>query len=222
MQKKIIKRNVESTAFSHSNSHPVLQRVYRMRGVHSNTELERSLEHLIPYQTLLGIDQAVQCLANAVMQQEKILIVGDFDADGATSTAVAIRALRGMGAQHLDYLVPNRFAFGYGLTPELVEVAKTLNPAVIVTVDNGIANHPGVIAAKDHGIRVIITDHHLPAETLPPADAIVNPNQRGDSFPSKNLAGVGVIFYVMLALRRYLADQNWFSKNAIPEPTLSR
>jgi len=222
MKRKIIRRSIESPEAINSVVHPLLQRIYAARGVTSMAELERGLEHLSPYHQLLGIDEAVQCLATAIMQQQKILIVGDFDADGATSTAVAIRALKSFGAQSVQFLVPNRFAFGYGLTPELVQVAKQSSPDVIVTVDNGIANHAGVIAAKESNIKVVITDHHLPAETLPPADAIVNPNQPNDIFPSKNTAGVGVIFYVMLALRRYLLEQNWFTQQNLPEPNMSR
>jgi single-stranded-DNA-specific exonuclease len=222
MQKKIIRRTQEQLEFANPTLHPLLQRIYSARGVKAMPELERSLENLLPYETLLDIDKAVTCLADALQKQQNILIVGDFDADGATSTAVAIRALKSFGAKHVDFLVPNRFAFGYGLTPELVAVAKGLKPHLIITVDNGIANHAGVIAAKDLGMRVVITDHHLPANTLPPADAIVNPNRLDDLFPSKNLAGVGVIFYVMLALRRYLIDQNWFKENNLPEPMMAR
>lgn len=223
MKKKIIRRQFDNTEKNLSHGlHPLLQRIYHHRGVKSAHELEQNVEWLHPFQNLLGMDKAVACLANALEKQQKMLIVGDFDADGATSTAVAIRALRSFGAQHLDFLVPNRFAFGYGLTPELVAVAKDLNPAVIVTVDNGIANHAGVIAAKEFGIQVVITDHHLAGDTLPPADAIVNPNQPHDLFPSKNIAGVGVIFYVMLALRRHLIDKNWFQQQQIPEPNMSR
>ncbi len=221
--KKIIKRMAEPDALLFPHLPMVLQRIYSARGVKSHIELEQGLEHLLPYQSLLGIDQAVACLYEALQLQKTILIVGDFDVDGATSTAVAIRALRSFGAKNVSFLVPNRFAFGYGLTPELVQVAmKEFNPALIVTVDNGIANHAGVAAAKELGIQVIITDHHLAAEQLPLADAIVNPNQPHDLFPSKNLAGVGVIFYVMLALRRYLMDKQWFIQQAIPEPNMSR
>lgn len=222
MQKKIKRRNSDDFATFEKMLHPLLKRIYSTRGIKSDQELELSFEHLIPYQLLSGIDHAVSCLADALSRQENILIVGDFDADGATSTAVAIRALRSFGAKNINFLVPNRFAFGYGLTPELVQVAKELNPYVIVTVDNGIANHAGVFAAKQAGMRVVITDHHLPSEILPIADAIVNPNQMNDPFPSKNLAGVGVIFYVMLALRRYLLDQAWFEKQGIAEPNMSR
>jgi single-stranded-DNA-specific exonuclease len=223
MQKKIIQRNRNTTESFSPDLHTVLQRVYSARGIKSMRELEHGLNYLLPYQSLLNIDKAVACLFDALEKQKTILIVGDFDVDGATSTAVAIRALRSFGAKNVAFLVPNRFAFGYGLTPELVQVAvKEFNPALIVTVDNGIANHAGVIAAKEAGIQVIITDHHLAAETLPPADAIVNPNQPHDLFPSKNIAGVGVIFYLMLALRRYLVECQWFVEQAIPEPTMSR
>lgn len=222
MPKTIKRRNNDQENTFESTLHPLLKRIYTTRGIKSGAELELGLERLLPYQQLMGIDQAVACLADALTHQQRILIVGDFDADGATSSALAIRALRSFGAKHIDYLVPNRFAFGYGLTPELVDVAKEMNPAVIVTVDNGIANHAGVFAAKEAGIRVVITDHHLPSEILPVADAIVNPNQHHDTFPSKCMAGVGVIFYVMLALRRHLLGQNWFSEQSIPEPNMSR
>lgn len=223
MQKKIIRRNVEEIQlFSAEDLHPLLQRIYSARGMQSNAELERGLTQLLPYHDLLGIAKAVQCLTDTITKQKKILIVGDFDADGATSTAVAVRALRSFGAQQVEFLVPNRFAFGYGLTAELVEVAKKeFSPALIVTVDNGIANNAGVAAAKALGIKVLVTDHHLPGLMLPDADVIVNPNQPHDIFPSKNLAGVGVIFYVMLALRRHLSDSGWFAQQNITEPNMS-
>lgn len=220
MQKKIIRRNGDQP-FLQSELHPVLQRIYAQRGITHSNELERSLEGLLPYHDLLGMDEAVKLLTEALTQQQKILIVGDFDADGATSTALAMRALKSFGGKNVNFLVPNRFAFGYGLTPELVQVAKDLSPALIVTVDNGIANHAGVLVAKELGIKVIITDHHLPSHTLPMADAIVNPNQPNDQFPSKNLAGVGVIFYVMLALRRNLIEINWFEAQNIQTPTMA-
>jgi len=223
MTKKIIKRRTENSIAIEKPLHPLLHRIYSTRGISSMNELERGLEHLLPFHDLMGINEAVRLLFDAIKHQQKILIVGDFDADGATSTAVAIRALKELGATSVDYLVPNRFAFGYGLTPELVQVAKeNFAPDLIVTVDNGIANHAGVVASKKLGIKVIVTDHHLPADTLPDADAIVNPNQPGDSFASKHIAGVGVIFYVMLALRRYLSEQNWFCQKNIPEPNMSR
>lgn len=223
VQKKIIRREFEPTdAAPFHDLHPLLRRVYLTRQVQSAQELDRTLESLHPYHLLLNIDKAVHFLQEAVMQNQKILIVGDFDADGATSTAVAVRALKSFGAREVHFLVPNRFAYGYGLTPELVEAASAFAPDIIVTVDNGIANHAGVAAAKRLGIRVVITDHHLAAATLPDADAIVNPNQPGDTFPSKHLAGVGVIFYVMLALRRALVAANWFQEKGIPEPNMSR
>lgn len=187
--------------------HPVLQRVYAARGLSRPGDLELGLQALIPYSSIKGIDTAVQLLVPVVTQQKRLLIVGDFDVDGATSTALAIRALRLLGAQNLDYLVPNRFDFGYGLSPELVEVALTMKPDLIMTVDNGIASHDGVAAAQGAGIPVLVTDHHLAAATLPQADAIVNPNQPGCEFPSKAACGCTVVFYLMLALRAYLQQQ---------------
>ncbi len=223
MQKKIVRREYQEEATSPFDElHPLLRRVYAARRVQSLQELDNTFGKLIPFHLLLGIEEAVQLLARAVMQNQSILIVGDFDADGATSTAVAIRALRSFGAEQVSFLVPNRFAYGYGLTPELVAVAKDRAPDLIVTVDNGIANHAGVDAARALGIKVIVTDHHLAAPTLPMADAIVNPNQPKDPFPSKNLAGVGVIFYVMLALRRHLQNIGWFAEKSLPEPNMSR
>lgn len=223
MQKNIIRRaNPETISPALEALHPLLRRVYAMRQIASVEELDRELNSLHPYQALKGIDQAVDHLVQAVTEQRRILIVGDFDADGATSTAVAVRALRSFGAKDVQFLVPNRFAYGYGLTPELVAASKEYAPDYIVTVDNGIANHAGVDAAKALGINVIVTDHHLAASTLPEADAIVNPNQPGDEFPSKNLAGVGVIFYVMLALRRRLLSMGWFKQQHLPEPNMGR
>lgn len=223
MRKQIIRREYNQDAATALHAlHPILRRIYAARQITSTRELECSFEHLLPYHLLSGMDTAVALLAQAVKENQKILVVGDFDADGATSTAVAVRALRSFGASRVQFLVPNRFAFGYGLTPELVEAAREFAPDIIITVDNGIANHAGVEAAKALGIRVLITDHHLPAATLPAADAIVNPNQAGDAFPSKNLAGVGVIFYVMLALRRHLLDAGWFAQKHLPEPVMSK
>lgn len=202
--------------------HPVLQRVYLHRGICSSVETEKNLTALIPYHQLLHADHAADYLVEALQQQQRIIIIGDFDADGATSTALGVSALRAFGAKNVDFLVPSRFTFGYGLTPEIVAVAAEHQPQLIITVDNGIANHAGVDAAKALGIRVIITDHHLPGEELPHADVIVNPNQPGDNFPSKCLAGVGVIFYVMLALRGKLRSDNWFAENNIPEPNMAQ
>lgn len=196
----------------------VLQRVYAARGIKTEAQVDKRLQALIPFHSLTDIDKAVTRLEAALNAQQRILVIGDFDADGATSTALAVSALRAMGAAHVEFLVPNRFEFGYGLTPGIVEVAKRWQPQLIITVDNGIASFDGVEAANQAGIDVLITDHHLPAEQVPNACAIVNPNQVGDNFPSKSIAGVGVIFYVMLALRRRLSDVGWFNAQAIPEP----
>ncbi|MEH6565201.1 MAG: single-stranded-DNA-specific exonuclease RecJ [Halopseudomonas sp.] len=189
---------------------PLLTRLYAARGVQSGAELDRSLQALLPYQQLRGMETAVQVLQQALIKRQSILIVGDFDADGATASSVAVLALRALGAAQVDYLVPNRFEYGYGLTPEIVAVALERKPDVLVTVDNGISSIEGVAAAKAAGLQVVVTDHHLPGEHLPQADAIVNPSQPGCQFPSKAMAGVGVIFYVMLALRAALRDSGWF------------
>lgn len=202
--------------------HPVLARIYAARGIQHSREIERELADLLPYNQLLEIDQAVTCLHEALKEDKAILIIGDYDADGATSTALAVKALRAMGATRVDYLVPNRFTYGYGLTPALVELALTRNPQpdLLITVDNGVASLTGVAKAKSAGLKIIITDHHLPGETLPEADAMVNPNQPHDLFPSKCIAGVGVIFYVMLALRAHLRKINWFNERHLPEPNM--
>lgn len=223
MKKRILRRETPQwAAVDLAGKHPVLQRIYAARQVTSAADVEVEIKQLLPFHSLLGIQKAVSLLAEAIKQKKRIMIVGDFDADGATSTAVAVRSLRAFGAAHVEYLVPNRFAYGYGLTPELVAVAKMSRPDVLVTVDNGIANHAGVAAANAAGMQVIITDHHLAANVLPDAAVIVNPNQPGDPFPSKNLAGVGVIFYVMLALRRYLQEQGWFQAQLLPEPNMTQ
>ncbi|MEK7697841.1 MAG: single-stranded-DNA-specific exonuclease RecJ, partial [Pseudomonadota bacterium] len=169
---------------------------------------------------LFGMEQAVILLDRALREQRRILVVADFDADGATSCGVVVRALKLMGAQNVDYLVPNRFEYGYGLTPEIVALAMQKNPDLLITVDNGISSVEGVRAARGHGMQVLITDHHLPGAVLPEADAIVNPNQPGDSFPSKHLAGVGVAFYLMLALRTQLRLAGWFGGDRA-EPNLA-
>ena len=201
---------------------PVLQRIFAARGVVAEEQLDKRLQTLLPFSTLTDIDKATARLEKALSSQERILIIGDFDADGATSTALAISALRAMGALHVEYLVPNRFAFGYGLTPAIVEVAKKWHPNLIITVDNGIASIEGVETANEAGIDVLITDHHLPAENLPNACAIVNPNQVGDAFLSKSIAGVGVIFYVLLALRRQLSRSGWFTSQQLTEPNMAQ
>ncbi len=202
--------------------HPVLARVYSHRDVTEVGELDLALDRLLPPASLSGMEAAVHLLADTLTARGRILVIGDFDADGATSCALALRALRAMGAADVDFLVPNRFEYGYGLTPEIVEVAARRSPGLIVTVDNGISSLQGAQAAQARGIKLLITDHHLPGSELPAATAIVNPNQAGDSFASKNLAGVGVIFYVMLALRAHLRASEWFASRGIPEPNLGQ
>ena len=219
--KRVLRRVVPDTS-QINVLHPIVDRLLRSRGIVSVEEVDYALQHLLPFHALSHIDAAARCLADALAKQEKILIVGDFDADGATSTALSVRALTAFGAKHVDFLVPNRFNFGYGLTPELVEVAKTMRPHLIMTVDNGISSLAGVAAAKAAGIKVLVTDHHLSPPVLPDADVIVNPNQHGDTFESKALAGVGVVFYVMLALRAELRARNWFCENNSIEPNLAQ
>ncbi|MGH8160383.1 MAG: single-stranded-DNA-specific exonuclease RecJ [Rhodanobacter sp.] len=189
--------------------HPVLQRVYAARGVLNAAEVEHRLARLLSPQTLGGMTRAVDLLVEAIRDDWSILIAGDYDCDGATGTAVAVRGLRQLGARRVSYAVPNRFVHGYGLSPALVESLQP-SPQLVVTVDNGVASVAGVAAAKARGIRVIVTDHHLPGEQLPDVDAMVNPNLAGDEFPSKALAGVGVMFYLLLALRARLHEQGAF------------
>jgi len=219
--RRIVRRTSAAAELS-ENLHPVLARLYAARAVQHADELDLSLERLLPPDRLKHMDAAVALLAESLRAGQRILIVADFDADGATSCALAVRALRAMGARDVRYVVPNRFEYGYGLTPEIVAVAAQQQPDLLITVDNGISSVDGVRAAKALGMRVLITDHHLPGAELPAADAIVNPNQPGDDFPSKNLAGVGVIFYVMLALRAQLRANGWFTERNIPEPNLAR
>ena len=222
MSIKIQRRQYDNKTVSLDSLHPVLQRVYSARNVNSEQELDYSLAGLLSFTELSGIESAVDLLVAVIEQEKRILIVADFDADGATSCAVAIRGLRAMGAKDLRYVVPNRFEYGYGLTPEIVEVAAREEPDLIITVDNGIASNDGVVAAKKLGIQVLITDHHLPGDQLPDADAIVNPNQPNDSFPSKSLAGVGVMFYVLMALRSRLREAGWFEQQGIVDPNLAQ
>ena len=200
---------------------PLVRRIYSQRPLAALTELELTLSQLIPPARLKGIDAAVDLLEAALKEGERLLIVADFDADGATSCALALTVLRAFGCAHVDYIVPNRFEYGYGLTPEIVELAKGKNPDLIITVDNGISSIEGIESARVAGIKTLVTDHHLPGRELPAADAIVNPNQPGCEFPSKSIAGVGVIFYVMLALRSRLRDNGWFTSKGIPEPNLA-
>ncbi|MBG4425434.1 single-stranded-DNA-specific exonuclease RecJ [Pseudomonas aeruginosa] len=200
---------------------PLLARLYAARGVRCAEELDKGLARLIPFQRLKGIEEGVALLVDALEGGQRILIVGDFDADGATASSVGVLALRMLGAAWVDYLVPNRFEYGYGLTPEIVGVALEKRPDLLVTVDNGISSVDGVQAAKAAGLKVLVTDHHLPGPELPAADAIINPNQPGCEFPSKAMAGVGVIFYVMLALRARLRELDWFARRGLKEPNLA-
>ena len=204
-----------------SQIHPVLARIYAARGVSTQELLGRSLVELLPDSGLRGLDAAVERLVRAVTGAERILIVGDFDCDGATSTAVAVLALRMMGAAQVDYLVPNRFEYGYGLSPEIVEVALQRQPHLLVTVDNGISSLEGVARANACGMDVVVTDHHLAGAELPAACAIVNPNQPDCGFMAKSTCGVGVIFYVMIALRRALAATGWFEQRQMAAPNLA-
>lgn len=219
MKKTLIRRKCDEAVQVKLGLLPLLNRIYGARGISDPNQLERSLTKLIPFHSLSGIEQAVDRLILACKQQESVMIIGDFDADGATSTAVAVAALQSFGFKTVNYIVPNRFEFGYGLSPEIVEEAAKQSPDLIITVDNGIANCDGVDRANSLGIEVLITDHHLAGHTLPDAVAIVNPNQPDDQFPSKNLAGVGVIFYVMLALRAKLRASQMFNE-IHPEPNL--
>ncbi|MGR9074065.1 MAG: single-stranded-DNA-specific exonuclease RecJ [Gammaproteobacteria bacterium] len=202
--------------------HPVIRKILISRGLSSSKDLDLSLAALPSPWLLSGMEDMVGHLVAAVKQQKKILIVADFDADGATSCAVAVRGLELLGVGDVSFLVPNRFEYGYGLTPEIVELAIDRRPDIIVTVDNGISSIEGVAAAKAHGMTVLITDHHLPGEQLPEADAIVNPNLDSEKFPSSALAGVGVIFYVLLALRSRLRELKWFEQALCAEPNLAR
>lgn len=201
---------------------PLLSRLYAARGVRAADELAQTLAALKPASALTGLEAALALLQQALAQGWRILVIGDFDADGATSTALSVRALRALGAAHVDFLVPNRFTYGYGLTPGIVaDAVRDKRPDLIITVDNGIASHDGVRAAQAAGVRVLVTDHHLPGDSLPPADAIVNPNQPGCDFPSKHLAGVGVVFYVLSALRTRLRQQGWFAARGLTEPNMT-
>ncbi len=218
----LVKRRVANTRLDLPDSmHPLLRRVYSQRNIKDAGELELGLENLLAPDLLKGMEEAVSLLLTALEQQQRVLIVADFDADGATSCVVALTALRQFGFEHTDYIVPNRFDYGYGLTPEIVALAQTRNPDLIITVDNGISSIEGVAAAAAAGIKTLVTDHHLPGARAPDAAAIVNPNQDGCGFPSKCIAGVGVIFYVMLALRAKLRKLNWFEEKGIAEPRLA-
>ena len=215
------RRVVDDAADLPADLSPLLRRLYASRGVSSAQDLERGVKGMLPWQRLAGIDQAAELLYQAFRQGQRIVVVGDFDADGATSTALSVLALRSLGCDNVAFLVPNRFEDGYGLSPEVVDQAHALGAQMIMTVDNGISSHAGVDRAHALGIPVLVTDHHLPGDTLPDADALVNPNRRDCEFPSKSLAGVGVAFYLMLALRSHLRDKGWFEERGIAIPNLA-
>jgi single-stranded-DNA-specific exonuclease len=201
--------------------HPLLARIYAARGVTSTRLLASGFEHLAAPETMLNLQTMARQLADAIAVRRKLLVVADYDADGATACAVGVRALRAFGAD-VEYLVPNRFEYGYGLSPEIVRLAHDrFRPDILITVDNGISSFEGVTEANRLGMAVLITDHHLPADRLPDAACIINPNQPNCPFPSKHLAGVGVMFYLMLALRAELRKRGWFSeRNSPSSPTL--
>ena len=220
-QRQLRRREADETAELPADLPPLLRRLYASRGVRSARELERSVKGMLPWQQLSGIDNAVEILYNAFREGTRIIVVGDFDADGATSTALSVLGMRALGCDNISYLVPNRFEDGYGLSPEVVDQAKARGAQLIVTVDNGISSHAGVAHAKTLGIPVIVTDHHLPGDTLPDAEAIINPNLLDCEFPSKSLVGVSVAFYLMLALRTFLRDKGWFDERGIAPPNLA-
>jgi len=222
---RIVTRNSPQRAvwqLEQQGLHPLLARLYAARGVKDKTELDYELKSLLPPGALTHAGDAAQMLADAIEAEARLLIIGDYDCDGATATAVGVRALKMLGAD-VDFLLPDRFKLGYGLSPEIVDLAARQSPDLIITVDNGIASIEGVDRARELGIATLITDHHLPGESLPEADCIVNPNQPGCAFPSKCIAGVGVMFYVMLALRAELRERGWFAPNCAerPEPNFA-
>ncbi|MEC6883137.1 single-stranded-DNA-specific exonuclease RecJ [Photobacterium piscicola] len=205
-----------------SNEIPViLQRIYASRGITNDAELERGAKGLLNYNQLYGMADAVTLLVTALTNNTRIVIVGDFDADGATSSALSVLALKMLGCRNVDYLVPNRFDDGYGLSPEVAQQAIDRGAELIMTVDNGVSSIAGVAAAKAQGVQVLVTDHHLPGDCLPAADAMVNPNLDQCGFPSKALCGVGVAFYLMLALRAELRNNGWFEQQALAVPNLA-
>ncbi|WFC27597.1 single-stranded-DNA-specific exonuclease RecJ [Proteus mirabilis] len=221
MLEPTLRRRVAKATALPESLDPLLRQIYANRGITSETQLERSLKGLLHYQDLNGIDVAISLLVEALKLQSRIVIVGDFDADGATSTALAIKALRQMGFQQVSYHIPNRFDDGYGLSPQVVHDVAKKGADLIITVDNGISSFDGVDVAHEYGIRVLVTDHHLPGHSLPQADAIINPNLADCSFLSKSLAGVGVTFYLMTALRAELEKQGWFTAQGLARPNMA-
>lgn len=226
MSKKIIRRKPVDDAHLPDHLSAIIKQIYAVRGVQTSAELELKVNNLLGVtdlvSSLMGIDTACELLYQALKDRTPIIVVGDFDADGATSTALMMTAFSLFGSNHHDFIVPNRFEYGYGLTPEIVDIAHQQGAKMLVTVDNGISCISGVKRAKELGMQVIVTDHHLPGHSLPDADVIVNPNQVGCSFPSKALAGVGVAFYLMLALRKYCRERGFFSEINIAEPNIAQ
>jgi len=219
--KKVVRRKTVVDNHLPNHLHSKIKQIYAARGVSSAQEIDLKVAQLHAIDSLAGLKQACLVLHQALLTNKRTVIVGDFDADGATSTALMMEALTALGSSNHHFLVPNRFEYGYGLTPEIVDIAANQGAQLLITVDNGISCLAGVNRAKELGLQVIITDHHLPGKSLPTADAIVNPNQNDCSFASKALAGVGVAFYFMLAMRKYLRDINWFEEKKIIEPNLA-
>ncbi len=222
MQKKIQRRPIHSTNNLPDTLHPIIKQIYANRGICAQNELLLNVGQLAPVDSLKDITLASQILHQAFVDNLNICIIGDFDADGATSTALMTEAFSMLGYHNHQFIVPNRFEFGYGLTPEIVDMAAGQGAQLLITVDNGISCLAGVKHAKSLGLQVVITDHHLPGKTLPNADAIVNPNQPECSFVSKSIAGVGVAFYLMLALRKHLREQQWFEAKQMAEPNIAQ
>lgn len=218
----ITRRAIFDDSFLPNDLHPIIKQIYASRGVKHADELILNAKKLADIKQLLGVDAACSVLHQAIVAQDKIIVVGDFDADGATSTALMMQALSWLGSRHHHFIVPNRFEYGYGLSPEIVNIAHEQQAKLLITVDSGISCIRGVSHAKSLGMKVIVTDHHLPGQSLPAADAIINPNQPGCQFPSKSLAGVGVAFYFMLAMRKYLREIHWFTQQNLPEPNLAK
>ncbi|HGH3371603.1 TPA: single-stranded-DNA-specific exonuclease RecJ [Kluyvera cryocrescens] len=219
-QTQLRRREVDDSITLSDDLSPLLRRLYASRGVKTSDDLQRGLKGMLHWRDLTGVEKAVEMLHDAFEKNLRIMVVGDFDADGATSTALSVLALRAMGCQSVEYLVPNRFEDGYGLSPEVVDQAHARGAQMIMTVDNGISSHAGVDHAHKLGIGVLVTDHHLPGDTLPAADAMVNPNLADCPFPSKSLAGVGVAFYLMLVLCNHLKDKGWFDSRGIAVPKI--
>lgn len=215
------RQNIDFSSVIFNQVDEPLAKIYAARGITDQRQLGRTLKELLPDSGLKDIDKATQRVAQAVTENQKIIIVGDFDCDGATSTAVLILGLRMMGAHRVDYLVPNRFEFGYGLSPEIVDVAAQDEPSLIITVDNGVASIEGVDRANELGIDVVVTDHHLAGSELPKAVAIVNPNRKDCEFQAKSTCGVGVVFYLLISLRRELLARGWFDSESIAQPNLA-